>query len=447
MMTSAYRSVSICVACVALGCSSDGAQVDTSQDNRTGTEAGGDGASGTASIDGAAGSPTSGSGGSGGTSVSAGTAGVVGMGGGTGGSLGKAGSGGTGGTTGGAGAGGGANQVVMPCSNLPSSTDWEKINPPEANPKGTYDDGTTEQVRVDPIESGTVWLGVHNRGLFKSTDCGASWKHTNTGRNGSLLDHGSWWSTVIDPTNNKILYAINGYGAGGLWKSTDGGVDWDQTIPGDSDVGKTLYGNFTNEVAMDPTDPKHLIVTPHGSCSGLVNGGCVGETTDGGATWRAVKSPANGEGGGPYMLDKNTWLMASGGLNRTSDGGATWQQVAPSGAQAMGGGNPLYRSDAGTYFIPAIQGVLKSDDGLSWSLLPCGRTVGFTGSDANLYGGDQWSSTYRTASLKDPTKWTTFPTPKGLPDGYGPPYMAYDRGHKLLYSSNFFGGVWRVVTP
>jgi hypothetical protein len=441
MTTSAYRSLCVCLACLAVGCGGDDAPLTSADSAGAGGGAGNVGAGGgaggahaDAGIQGAGGSKAPGAGGST-TSGTGGSGGTTGAGG--------AGAGGTG--VGGGGAGGA--HVVMPCSSLPAAGEWEKINPPEANPQSTYDMGTTEQVRVDPIESGTVWLGVHGFGLFKSIDCGASFTHISTGRNGPLLDKGSWWSTVIDFTNNEILYAINGYGAGGLWKSTNGGVDWDQTIPGDSDVGKTLYGNFTNEVAMDPTDPAHLIVTPHGSCSGLVNGGCIGETTDGGATWRAIASPSNGEGGGPYMLDKKTWLIASGGLYRTSDAGKTWQQAAPSGADAMGGGNPLYRSDAGTYFIPAMQGVLRSDDGASWTLLPCGRTVGFTGSNLNLYGGDQWSSTYRTASLTDPTTWKSFPTPKGLPDGYGPPYMAYDQGHKILYSSNFYGGVWRVVTP
>ena len=164
-------------------------------------------------------------------------------------------------------------------------------------------------------------------------------------------------------------FSISGYGAGGLWKSPNGGVDWDQTIPADSEVGKTLLGNFTNEVALDPTDHLHLLVTPHGGCNDAYASGCIGETNDGGVTWHIVKSPPDGEGGGPYIIDKNTWLLAAGGLFRTGDAGKTWQNVAPGGATAMGGGNPLYRSPGGTYFIPALTGVLKSSDGLCVRLL------------------------------------------------------------------------------
>jgi hypothetical protein len=29
----------------------------------------------------------------------------------------------------------------------------------------------------------------------------------------------------------------------------------------------------------------------------------------------------------------------------------------------------------------------------------------------------------------------------------GAPYLAYDAAHHILYSSNFAGGLWRVVTP
>jgi hypothetical protein len=63
-----------------------------------------------------------------------------------------------------------------------------------------------------------------------------------------------------------------------------------------------------------------------------------------------------------------------------------------------------------------------------------------------MYSSDQWSATYHVASLTDPTKWSSFPPPAALPKDQGAPFLDYDQAHHILYSSNFAGGVWRVVT-
>lgn len=64
----------------------------------------------------------------------------------------------------------------------------------------------------------------------------------------------------------------------------------------------------------------------------------------------------------------------------------------------------------------------------------------------NLYVGDQWSGSYYTAPADGVTGLKAF-TATGIPsNAQGAPYMTYDAGHKLLYSSNFGGGLWRTVT-
>jgi hypothetical protein len=41
--------------------------------------------------------------------------------------------------------------------------------------------------------------------------------------------------------------------------------------------------------------------------------------------------------------------------------------------------------------------------------------------------------------------WSTFPPPYVTPTDTGR-FLDYDPDHHILYSSNFKGGVWRVVT-
>ena len=81
--------------------------------------------------------------------------------------------------------------------------------------------------------TGSLWGPGGERGVFKTTDGGKTWKQVlkvddDTGAN----------EVVMDPTNSQILYAstyqrrrtaccMNGGGPGsGIWKSTDGGETW-----------------------------------------------------------------------------------------------------------------------------------------------------------------------------------------------------------------------------
>jgi hypothetical protein len=338
---------------------------------------------------------------------------------------------------------------------MPSTTEWELISP--ADESGTPL-GDSQVVVLDPVTSGTVYVGMHTGGngnhaptdgLYKSTDCGAQWKRITTGRNSDLLITGSQWSMAIDPTDTNVMYTVSGYGATGVWKSSNGGIDWDQIVP--ADVGQYVPYTFFSGISIDRTDAHHLIASVHtGTCTGAYAPTCLAESLDSGTTWRAVHGPevaGGGDGAGAYVIDHNTLLYAFpfDGLWVTTDGGANWSKVA---GGAWGGGGPLYRAPNGTYYVPGGNGALQSgSDLLTWNTLTAGTMVGFTGSDANLYGGDQWNRSYWTASLMDPTKWSKLTT-TGMPmDNQGSMCLAYDGGHHILYSSNFAGGLWRIGAP
>jgi hypothetical protein len=71
---------------------------------------------------------------------------------------------------------------------------------------------------------------------------------------------------------------------------------------------------------------------------------------------------------------------------------------------------------------------------------------GFAMSSTTLYAADQWSPTFASAPISDPTKWTTFPAP-ALRSSQGAPIMAHDEDHHLLYASTWPDGLWRIVKP
>jgi hypothetical protein len=352
--------------------------------------------------------------------------------------------------------------MVAACDALPAAGKWEQITPSGV--------ATSDAFTLDPFTAGTIWLGADPigggtpglGGLFKSTDCGATWKHVNTGTNGSVVDGSHMWSFAIDPVDQGVIYAVGAYGPQGLWKSTNGGVDWVQLFPQNSEFAKVVQYSFASNVSMDPHDHKHLVVGTHANCAAPYDPVCQAESTDAGATWKIVRIP-NPTGGwvertGPYAIDPTSWLYATPdkGMFLTTDHGATWNNATPMGVNGAAGGefthHPLFASPMGYYYLPgAPTGLLRSKDGRSWSLAPgmlqSGELCVATGG-GKIYVADFNSGNYRVAAESETPQWSTFPSPFTVGGGkQGPIFLEYDESHHILYSSNFTGGVWRVVTP
>jgi hypothetical protein len=344
-----------------------------------------------------------------------------------------------------AGSGGSGMHVVSPCSALPAAGTWEKISP-----TGTVKE--TKSFALDPFDPAVVWAN-NDKGLNKSTDCGATWTLVSTGTNGERLVDASLWSMAVDPVSKGTIYVVGGYGPTSLWKSTNGGVDWTDLFPSGSEYHTHASYNFVNNVSMDPANHLHLAVATHGGCTAPYDPNCDAETFDGGATWKLTKAPSSWpEGGGLFVLDEKTWLWSDpfGGLWRTGDNAATFQKVHDGyGGNGEFTTSPLVSASDGAYYLSSIQGILQSaDKGQTWSQVrKDGKWVGFAMSSTTLYAADQWSPTFASAPISDPTKWTIFSPPPGLPDNQGAPFLAYDEDHHLLYASTWPGGLWRIVMP
>lgn len=351
---------------------------------------------------------------------------------------------------------------VASCDALPASGKWEQITPPGV--------ATSSSLALDPFTVGTVWVGADPigggtpgaGGLFKSTDCGSTWTHVNTGTDGATVDGSHMWSIAIDPVDQGTIYVVGAYGPGGLWKSTNGGVDWVNLFPTGSEFAKTVQYAFASNVSMDPTNHLHLVVGTHADCAPPYDPVCQAETTDGGQTWHIVKIP-NPTGGwvertGSYIIDNTGWLYATenNGMFLTVDHGATFKDVTPMGVTGAAGGEftnvPLTKSPKGNYYLPAFNmaGLLTSTDGHAWSVVPgtpggLEVCVGFGG--GNVFMADFQSGAYHYASEDDLSTWTDLPMPYTVGAKQGPINLSYDEKHHLLYSVDFTGGVWRIVAP
>jgi hypothetical protein len=354
--------------------------------------------------------------------------------------------------------------MVTACNALAASGTWEQITPPTVLaqlPGPSSAPYGTNAFVLDPTNYATVYLGTSGMGIWKTTDCGATWVHINTGTHGAELDTGRNWTMQIDPTNPKVIYTNEGYGGSGngAFKSTNGGVDWTPIWPpADPSQANIVQYNFVNTITMDPANPQHLLLAFHATCSAPYTTNCIAESSDGGGTWKVINGDPswNSEGWqGFFLNDSKTFLLASSGdgVWTTNDDGATWKKIEDS-SQGEHNGNQIYRATDGTFYFGATGGVLRSPDGVAWTLIPnSGQLIlGLASSGQTIYassgypynpgqGPPPYEPVYTSAET-DGMKWVQMTSP--LLSNGGP--LGYDPDHHILYSSNWGAGFYRVVT-
>jgi len=342
-------------------------------------------------------------------------------------------------------------------STVPNSTpgSWVNISPAGVstdfnNPPSNYGFQT---VVADPNHPGTLYVGTNYQGIYKSTNSGASWGRIDKpGVNGITLD-GRNWCLSMDYFNSNIMYACNGYGGNqGVFKSTDGGVTWNNML---------TQANFSNQTAdvyditTDPLLTNHILVSFHSPWGSNPSGDAgILESKDGGATW-ILHNPQSGWGAGHYIFfmgNSNTWLLGTqgDGFWKTTDSGATWTQVSTQ--NMMHGAGQLYHASNGAWYVGALNTLLRStNNGDSWTQVGVSNQDGYNaviGDGTTLYAqsANTGSNTtglnhYITSPESDGTNWTQMNN-QTFTDG--PMSMSYDSVNKIVYSSNWAGGVWRL---
>ena len=180
-------------------------------------------------------------------------------------------------------------------------------------------------------------------GVWKSVDAGKSWQSAGLPKSRHIP------RIVIDPQNPDIVYAAvlgNIYKPTpqrGIYKSTDGGKSWKKILFVNQQAGGV-------ELVMDPSNPRNLYAatwriqrTPYSLSSGG-EGSALWKSTDRGETWKKIsdhKGFAKGTLGiiGVTVSPVNperVWAIVEnkdqGGVYRSDDAGATWAKVNESRA-------------------------------------------------------------------------------------------------------------------
>jgi photosystem II stability/assembly factor-like uncharacterized protein len=252
--------------------------------------------------------------------------------------------------------------------------------------EGSYAIGVVE---LDPHNPNTVWVGTGENnaqrsvgfgdGVYKSVDGGKSWN------NMGLKDSGHISMIRFHPENSDTVFVAaqgplwNAGGDRGLYRTTDGGENWERILDIDENTG-------VNEFVIDAADPDTIVASSYQRRRHvwtLINGGPGGgihKTTDGGKTWRKIKGglPSGDLGriglaaapSAPNIIyaiveanDKDK------GIYRSTDFGESWDKRSDHMSQSPQYYNELYvdpNNPDRVYSVDTFTHV-SEDGGATWS--------------------------------------------------------------------------------
>ena len=245
--------------------------------------------------------------------------------------------------------------------------------------EGTHSVG---DIAVHPVDTGVVWVGTGERasrqssswgdGVYKSTDGGATW------RNMGLRDSHHIGRIALHPTDpNVVFVAAMGHLWGpnderGLYKSTDGGTTWRRVLFVDSLTGVV-------DVAIDPTDTRTMYAASYQRMRkpfGFHGGGpgsALYRSTDAGETWRKIAPLAAGRV--PDARARSGEAAAADTLGAAGPNGLPKGEYGRIGISIYRSDPRIvyvsveqgYRYNASTAYIERYAGLYRSDDkGETW---------------------------------------------------------------------------------
>ncbi|MBS1903762.1 MAG: glycosyl hydrolase [Bacteroidetes bacterium] len=274
------------------------------------------------------------------------------------------------------------------------------------------------KIVIDPKNSdviyvaapGPLWGDSKHRGLYKSTDAGATWNKILY-----INEKSGCADVAVDPTNPNIVYAstwefrrlpyaFNSGGNGsGMYKSTDAGAHWTELTSG---LPPKPFGRIA--FALSPSAPRDLVAIVESNETGLYL------SRDGGNTW-VKKSATFNVTARPFYFstimfdpkDSNRVYRPAFSFSYSNDGGFSFADAGASGGWVHSDMHALWINpmDPNQLYLGTDGGMYYSHDkGANWIFvqnLPVGQFyhVAVDNQDPyRIYGGLQDNGTWMAPS-------------------------------------------------
>lgn len=246
--------------------------------------------------------------------------------------------------------------------NQRAAANWSLVGP--VNTDNMYGNGRVNSIKVDPNSATTLYACTPAGQLWKSTNNGVSWTVIS-----ESIPAAGVTDVAIDPTNSNILYALTGDAdraifhpsTRGLYKSTNGGASWAAT-------GLTYTisnGVVLMAVLVHPLNPNIILVAGSNGIRRSINGGTSFTQVSTVSTRELAFNPNNPN---TVFAGSKTGSV----LLRSYDSGATWTQITtglPTSAEAVRFAIDISPADTNYVYVMAtnssdnMQGFYRSIDG------------------------------------------------------------------------------------
>ena len=216
-------------------------------------------------------------------------------------------------------------------------------------------------IAIDPKDSNVLWLGTGENnsqrsahfgdGIYKSTDAGKTWKRMGLETSEHIGD------VIVDPRNSNVVYVASQGplfaegGERGLYKTTDSGATWTAVLTISKDTG-------ISDIVLDPRNPDVIFASAYQRrrhVGQMIGGGPEGglfKSTNGGKSWTKLTKglPSGDMGRAGLAIDgrRNPATVFAlidakrpeSGFFRSDDGGNSWVRIGRllGGRGAAGGG-------------------------------------------------------------------------------------------------------------
>ncbi len=253
--------------------------------------------------------------------------------------------------------------------------------------------GSVGDIAVSPSDPNVIYVGsgegLHRPdlstgdGIFKSSDGGQRWMHVG------LPDVQQVARIIVHPTNPDIVFVAglgHPYGPNeqrGVFRSSDGGASWDRVLYINENTGAI-------QVEFDPTNPQVLFASlwehregpwENAAFSGTHSG--LYKSTDGGSHWRQLRTglPGANEGlgrigvgiapGNPQRMYATVDSREDGGIYRSDDAGESWSTVSTDRRLWGRGGDfaeiRVHPHDENVVYVGNIASYQSDNGGETWT--------------------------------------------------------------------------------